>query len=220
MGGAFDGRLPKSALGVIRPGDVLFVETFESIAAWVVMYLTKSEISHVAFYLGDNRVGHSTPLSGGVIESIEVLYGSTRRILPCVWPMPDSTRPLIEPKLRELYLDTPYNWRVVLAKAAYILSGRDWPYFRASYLADAAIVLAILDAPFMAILHHPVLFWIWPAYALVVLANAILWRVKPIPFFSRVTEKPSELLTDLCNRGATLVFDLHAINQKRRKNPQ
>ena len=107
MGGAFEGRLPENALRQLRPGDVLFVQTFNSFPAWVVMYLTKSEISHVASYLGDNRIAHSKPFSGVVIEPIEVLYRSDTRILPCVWPLPDEKRPMVEPIYRD-HLGAPY----------------------------------------------------------------------------------------------------------------
>jgi len=73
MGAAFEGGLPEKAVRMLRPGDVLFVQTFGSLLSWLVMYFTKSEISHVAFYVGNKQIAHS-PMSGVVFEPIEVLY--------------------------------------------------------------------------------------------------------------------------------------------------
>src|SRR5947199_398489 len=93
MGAAFQRTLPANARRLLRPGDVLFIQTLDSFLAWLVMYLTKSEISHVVFYVGNDQIAHAT-LSGVVFEPVEALYRSNTRILPCIWPMADDKRQL------------------------------------------------------------------------------------------------------------------------------
>ena len=107
MGGAFEGGLLPNCLDKLRPGDLLFIETFDSFLSWLVMYFTKSEISHVAFYLGQHRIAHAT-LAGVFIEPIEALYDTQTRILPCIWPMSDENRVAIEPCIRERYEAAKY----------------------------------------------------------------------------------------------------------------
>jgi hypothetical protein len=61
MGGAFEGALPESVFGFLQAGEILFVQTLRSFSAWAIMYVTKSEVSHVAFYSGDRKILHPFP---------------------------------------------------------------------------------------------------------------------------------------------------------------
>ena len=60
--------------------------------SWLIMYLTSSEISHAAFYLGNREIAHAT-LSGVRVEPIESLLDPNSRILPGILPIPDDTEP-------------------------------------------------------------------------------------------------------------------------------
>src|ERR1019366_7878143 len=82
MAFAFDRELPAKAIAALRPGDAIFLQSFDSWLSWAVMYMTNSEVSHAAMYLGNGLISHAT-LSGVVQEPIESLYGAHGRLLPC-----------------------------------------------------------------------------------------------------------------------------------------
>jgi hypothetical protein len=214
MGGAFEGSLPEKALTILKPGDALFVQTYGWFLSWLVMYLTKSEISHAALYVGDNKIMHAT-FSGVVTEPIESLYGSNNLILPCIWSIPDEKRTLVVKTAREDFEGEPYGWLPVLLKGFRIITGRDWPYFRYTFLFDIGLVLTLLDIPFLLVLGHPVFSWLIFVYLSVISFNYFYWRIKPLKF-SGLTIKPNDLLYIMCDQGASLVFDAYAISQQQR----
>lgn len=213
MGAAFQGELPLNALEKLQPGDVLFVQRFDSWMSWVVMYLTKSEISHVAFYVGNNAVSHAT-VSGVLTEPIESLYSENTRILPCIWPWPAKARAQILFTMQQNYSNTPYGWGVVAKKAMRIITGRDWRYFRWSFVIDFLLVLLALDIPVFLVAGHLFFSWLILAYLVVVGANWAISRYWPLPF-NELTGKPHELLEILLQQDSTLIFDAYQLSKQR-----
>lgn len=213
MGAAFDGGLPDKVFHVIRSGDILFVQTFDHPLSWLVMYSTSSEISHVAFYLGNGEIGHAT-LAGTVIEPVEHLYDTSTRILPFVWPMPEETRPKIAETLRREFVGRPYGYAAVILKALRILSARDWPYFRWKFFLDACFTLLFLDLPFLVLFERPVFLWIVPGYLTLIAINAMQWRFRPLPL-NEWTGKPCDLLRHLQNNGGSAILDAKTVAESR-----
>lgn len=214
MGGAFEGTLPETALQILQPGDVLFVQMLGWPLSWLIMYLTSSEVSHVAFYVGNREISHST-LSGVATEPIEALFDSSTRILPCVWPMPDEKRLQVSRLLAEHFTGVPYGWLSVLVKAFRILTARDWPYFRWAFFGDIAIALLLLDLPLLLIAGHPIISWGIPAYLALIVFNSGLWRFQPLKL-SEWTGKPVDILRMLQSQGGTFVFDAYSIQRQRK----
>jgi hypothetical protein len=100
MGGAFEKNVPEDIIIQLKPGDILFIETFDSLISWAIMYLTNSQVSHIAIYLGDRNITHATD-SGIVIESIDSLFDSNTRILPCIWHILEGKRDEVKPAVRK-----------------------------------------------------------------------------------------------------------------------
>jgi hypothetical protein len=211
MGGAFQGETPAKAVSLLRPGDVLLVQTLDSPVSWLIMYLTTSEISHVASYLGDGQIIHST--AGGVsIDPVESLFDHNTRVLPTQWDLSDTERAGMVESLKS-NLGRPYGWAAVLTKGLMILSGRDWPYFRWHFAADIALLLLVLDLPALLLLHHPVLTWAIPAYFILIVANWMLWKIRPLKF-SAWTGKPCDMLSIIQQSGGTFMFDAYQLSQQ------
>lgn len=209
MGGAFEGALPPSVFDVIKPGDLFFVHTLESFPAWAIMYVTKSEVSHVALYVGERRILHATP-SGVLEEPIEVLLQKTKKILPATMPLSDEQRASAVHFGKSNYVGWPYGWVYVIVKGLRILSGRDWPFFRFSFLADLFTILLIADIPSIVFLRRPLLLWFMLAYLPLVGFNAILWKIRPLKF-SKWTVKPRDLFAVVEHAEGALLFDAHAL---------
>jgi hypothetical protein len=209
MGGAFADRLPEELVSVLEPGDLLFLQTLKSFTAWLVMYLGRSEISHVASYVGERHIAHAT-FSGVRIEPIESIYRASL-ILPVRWPMPSEKRDLLVATFKQ-QVGRPYGWRPVLIKGLRILTGRDWPYFRWSFLFDAGVALTVCDLPFLIQTGRPVVLWLLPAYAAAIVGAYVLWRVRGLRF-SEDTVKPGEFLEVALHSGASIVLDGSAVDE-------
>jgi len=213
MGAAFQGGLSPKAIAELRPGDLLFIETLNSWISWLVMYMTKSEISHVAFYVGDHSIAHAT-LSGVAVEPIEVLYDQETRILPFIWPMPDEKREQILPFIEKEYADTPYGWHDVAKKAIRIFFGRDWRYFRWSFLIDLILILLVLDVPLLVVYERLFFSWLIIPYLSVVAINWLFGRFKPLAF-DKSTVKPHEFMEFVMGQGGTAIFDAYELSQQK-----
>jgi len=211
MGGAFQSKLPTIAINSLRPGDILLVQTMDSILSWIIMYLTNSEISHVAILSDEGNIIHSTT-SGVIVEPLESLFEPNIRILPVQWNINDSKRHRFILNAKKL-VGTPYGWVWVIIKGYRILSARDWPYFSWRFFTDISLVIAILDIPLILYLNQPTLIWLILAYFLVILAHSLLWKVAPLQFNER-TGKPCDMLTILMQSESTFIFDAPSIWKK------
>jgi hypothetical protein len=209
MGMAYEETLPEDVVSNLQPGDLLFVLTFDSLISWSIVYLTSSHVSHSAMYIGEGHILHATT-SGVTIEPIEVLYGSNERILPCVWHMPDEARAKVE-DVAAKYKGVRYGWEAVSIKAIRLISGRDWPNFRWSFLFDIIVILIILDLPVLLFLRFPLFTFLIPLYLTIILFNQIFWKFKPLSF-NEYTGYPSQILDWLYFEGhASLVPDFNAL---------
>lgn len=213
MGGAFEGLVPETAVQMLRPGDVLVVQTLERFASWAIMYVTQSEVSHVVFYVGDRKIAHATPARGVVIDPIETLFAPNTRLLPCVWPMPDEKRAEVARAVRESYEGRPYGWIPALRKGMRILVGRDWPAFRWSFFVDISLFIFLLDLPFLLVVEHPVLTWLMLVLLSLIAWNAVYWRIRPLKF-NESTAKPTDILRLIQFSGGSFLFDGYAIQQQ------
>lgn len=216
MGGAFQSDAPPKATYLLRPADTLLVQTLDSATSWLVMYLTSSEISHVAAYYGNGQIIHST--SAGVsIDPIESLFNQNTRVLLTQWNYSDDERAAVVKRLEDLP-DMRYAWDVVFFKGIRILSGRDWPYFRWRFAADIAIVTVALDLPALLLLHQPVLTWLIPCYLALIIFHWLFWKIKPLPFNDR-TGKPCDMLRIIEGSGGAIIFDAYEVAQQIRRQP-
>jgi len=200
---AFKGSIPEETVGRLRPGDWIFVQTLGCWVSWAIMYLTRSEFSHVAMYDGNGRVTHATT-SGVGTQPLTSMISQETLIVPCRLPQGDEcpTRPS---DAMARHLGKPFDWPLVVLKGLRIVLGREPVYFRASFFLDAAIVLAVLDIPLWLLVGRPVLLWVLPAYALVALVNLVVGRACPLPL-DRTTAKPVELFLLACTAGATFLL--------------
>ena len=128
MCAAFEDRLPQQVINLMRPGNGILVGSFNNWVSWLIMYLTSSQVSHVANYLGEGKIIHVT-IRGVSIDPLESLFKPKVRLLPFAFPMPEMTHG----EALELFgkhVGAPYAWKHVFRKACLILLGRDWPFFR------------------------------------------------------------------------------------------
>jgi hypothetical protein len=202
---AFRGSLPKGLVDRLQVGDLLFTQRLHSFSSWAVMYLTKSEFSHVALYAGTGRIVHAT-LAGVMEEPLEALISDDVLLIACnmrLNSVQQSTMLQASDRLR----GCPFGWHLVRRKARRIILGRDSLYFRLSYILDFAIVLIVLDLPFYLFAEHIVLLWLLPAYVLVAMMNLVLARLWPLPLDVNTT-KPIEIF--MLARTAGADFHLNA----------
>lgn len=205
MGATFEKRLSVQATQLLQPGDVIFVQTLDWPFAWLVMYLTAFPISHVASYVGDGEICHST-LDGVRIEAIDALYASNVRLLPCLWPMRDDQRVAVAEMMRRDFSGRPYSWRAVALKGLLIASGRHWPAFRWRLFADLTLCLALLDAPLVLALGFPVLTWLAIVHLGVVALHGLTWPLRPLKL-TELTGTPADLFTMLRASGGQFMYD-------------
>jgi hypothetical protein len=206
MGAAFEGYIPDVGLKLLKAGDIIIVQTLDRFASWVIMYVTQSDVSHVALYLGDRRICHSNPSVGVTSEPVEVLFRPNARLLPCVWKMPDATRAKIPDEVAESWEGRPYASLLVFLKGLSVLSAHNWPVFRWQLFVDVAAALFVIDLPFLLLLHHAVVSWLIPAYALVVGLNALRWKLMR-PRMSELFFKPNDALHMIVASGGAVVAD-------------
>ncbi|WP_242163363.1 hypothetical protein [Lysobacter sp. M15] len=205
MGRAFQGGVPADKLQKLKPGDVLFVQTLGSSTSWLIMYLTSSQVSHFASYIGGGKIIHATTNAGVVIEPIESLFDKDTRVLIAQLDWPDSARKEFVSNQMSL-VGTPYGRSVVYLKAYQVLSGRDWSHFRWKFAADVILMLLILDMPALLTLHYPVVSWLIPIYLTIVGFHSLLWKIYPLKR-NELTVKPNDMIATLMSSGAALIYD-------------
>jgi hypothetical protein len=191
MGGAFEDAIPDAALELLHAGDVIVVQTLDKFASWVIMYLTQSEVSHVAMYLGGRRISHATPAAGVTIEMVDALFKPNSRLLPCIRKMPDETRAKIPDHVAESWEGRPYAMLLVLLKGLSILSAHNWPAFRWKFFIDVVLAVVAIDLPFLL---------------LMVLFNAARWKLRR-PKMSELFLNPSDSLQMIVASGGAILID-------------
>lgn len=208
MGAAFLGDLPASAVDLLRPADILFTSQYGSLLAWAVMYLTESEVNHVAIYIGSGNIAHAT-LGGLVIDRIEALYNPDVRILPVRVDETEERRQFVVARARSR-IGEGYGWKAVLRKFVAIITGRDRPYFRWRFFADVVATLALMDLALWPIAHRFVFVWLALPYLALIVVNLIRWRSDPLPDDDTYAS-PQEMLLALKARRGRRVVDADAL---------
>ncbi len=194
-------RLPDAVASRLADGDILLIETFGSFLSWLVMYFTSSQTSHVAIYCEGGRVSHMT-LSRLVIEPIENLYGPNIRILPGKVNWPAKKEPMEQ--ITSKYSDRPYGWYVIMRKAALILSGRHWYYFRWKFFLDISLTLVLFDACLYLLSGVAAMSILIPLYLLVIGINRIRWSRNPLKRTEH-TMAPAEAVLFVMNTNGTFL---------------
>lgn len=210
MGGAWQGELSPIALEVLRPGDFFLVEGLGSFQSWLVMYLTSSEISHVATYLGSGAVVHATP-SGVQIDPIGSLFARGSRVLPVHLNVTDDDREVIIETQMSL-LGTPYGYGVAIKKGLRILTGRDWGFFRWRIASDVILPMLLAGAAQYIFTGRQILVWLCVAYLLVVAVHRIAWRIFP-PKYDGNWAKPCDAIHWAKAGGDSILFDGFQLHQ-------
>jgi hypothetical protein len=209
MAFGFDRELPPKAIAALRPGDAIFLQTFDSWLSWAVMYMTKSEISHAAIYLGNGLIFHAT-LSGVVQESIESLYGARSRLLPCTIEASDEQRAKLRVYIAS-QLGRPYGWGIVFAKALRILFGRLWPLFRWTFVLDIAVLAITADLLFLLFTRRFIGVSIAiPLYLFAIFCGWLSWRRHG---YRQEDITPDMVLYILHQMGGSLVMDAYEMSE-------
>lgn len=209
MGTAFVGQLPPVVRRTLQLGDFIVVGSMGAWASWAVMYLTKSEISHIAVVLDQDRIVHAVPDRGVVIDPIERLLLENNRLL--VGKRSVALMAQREFAARALSkVGSGYDFLGVLSKGVAILVGRVPGYFRVSFIADIVILLLALDAPALLFAHHPVVLWLLPVYMFTLTVGTLLGHIRPY-----VPETPASLLFGLIQSGSTVIGDAFLASQQK-----
>jgi hypothetical protein len=179
MGRAYDGELPDSVFSKLRPGDIIFTAEFGWWVSWLIMYLTSSNVSHVAWYMGNRTIIHAT-LEGIIRAPVESLYSPDTRLLPCLWFIPDEKRKDIEPYIMENKERFYYDKILVLKKGLYIILGRDWSLFRWKFFFDISLFFILLDLVVFYLIEFPIFSFLSAAYLVLLIINRIIWIKRPV----------------------------------------
>lgn len=191
MRAAWTGALPEHVIKLLRPGCIIFVQRFNNVGSWAIMYFSQS-VSHVVLYTGDRQIVHALPKRGVVKEKVECLYDKDVGLLPSILPsfkMTDQARS--DEWIAEM-VGRPYGMRIVLKKGVLILTGRDWVRFRWKFAFDLLLLLLIADFVIWLASRHLVFIWAIIAYVGIVLFNALRHRTAPLPFIDETNGVPAD----------------------------
>lgn len=180
MAGSFENRIPEEIEKILETGDVIILGSFNWWVSWLIMFLTSSQVSHLAFYIGDGEILHST-LGGSVREPLNSLYSPGNKILIGRIDISGESRKKKDTSAILNLVGKPYSLKVVIMKGIRIIMGRDWPYFRWRFFFDIALFLIFLDIPLMLYLKTPTLSFLIVIYLIVICANYIIWKTYPLP---------------------------------------
>jgi len=195
--------LPQETVDILEPGDLLFIQTLNSFISWLIMYLTKSDISHNAIYIGNGMISHAT--TAGVLEEpIDTLYGDSI-IIPCRMKFTKLQQEKLSETKNKL-VGQPYNWSWVISKGILILTCREHVYFRFSFLIDILLVLLFLDFPFLYFGGFPFLLCCYPVYLILIFSNYLRSLKKPVKIESN-TAKPIEVYLLALEHGGSVLLD-------------
>jgi hypothetical protein len=181
MCGAFKESLPDILVCSLEPGDPIVSGNFGWWVAWLIMYLTSSQISHIALYAGNRKIIHQT-LGGPVYGSIEDLFGSSERLLAIKMPplKDGGQKKVLGPSSIPNIAKNPYPTGLVIEKGLQILTGRDGHRFRVKFLADAILIITLISSPLLIISTWAVVY-LCCGYLAVVAVNLIISHFRPPP---------------------------------------
>lgn len=207
MCGGYRDALPSEVLLALQNGDLILMGNFGWWVSWLIMYLTSSQISHVAVYVGDGKILHAT-LSGGELAPIETLFRPCTRLLACKAPIPAERRKSADWSAVHSFVGRPYSKLLVLWKAMVILSGRDVDAFRWKFFFDLILLLFAADAIWFLASGSPFgFYWIVPAYLGVIVINRFRWPPSPASWFRQYHGKPCDMLRWVVQYGGAFMPD-------------
>jgi hypothetical protein len=208
MCGAYERELPDEVLMVLQESDSVVVGNFGWWVAWLIMYLTESQVSHVAVYNGNRTIFHAT-VRGARVDPIEVLFGPRMRLLACKMPIDPEKRKAVDATDVAAYTGRRYSKLLVLLKGWAIVSGRDVPAFRWRYFADISIAILCVEAVVLYLLHIDLgLYWAVVAYFALIWINRFRWPPTEVTsLFGRYYGKPSDLLKWVAKGGGAFLPD-------------
>ena len=181
MCGAFNESLPDILVCSLEPGDPIVVGNFESRISWLIMYLTSSQVSHIALYAGNRNIIDQT-LGGLAYGPIEDLYGPFNRLLAIKMPtlkdgrQKENISPINVPGVAKM----PYPKRLVIKKGLQILAGRDGRRFRLKFLADVLLIILLISSPLYFISPWIVISLCF-CYVSFVIVNLVISHFRPFP---------------------------------------
>jgi len=187
---AFRGHIPQELLEKLQPGDLFFVQSLGSWLSWMIMYLTQSEISHVAVYAGDRRILHATP-DGVSSDFIDAIVRPDTLVVPCGLPLNVERRDRIK-EFITMHSGASYDWNTAIWKGLRIVIGREPVYFRWTFFLDVGVLLGLLDIPVLLVTGEVMFLWLLLVYAFLVAANTLFSFVRPLKV-NRQTAKPVEV---------------------------
>ncbi|MGA2774972.1 MAG: hypothetical protein ABSE81_02785 [Candidatus Omnitrophota bacterium] len=178
MGCGFHECISEEALTLLKPGDLIFLCTYNNLLAWVIMYFTSINITHVSLYVGNGEILHST-LSGVRQEKVEVLFGINSRLLPCHMTKLNLNQGNVTASSKK-FVGMPYGWRTIFKKALLIVTARYKKFVNWKLTVDIVILLLFVGVVFKYLFHSLILFYTIPAYLIIIAINRILVRIKPV----------------------------------------
>jgi len=208
----FPSSIPTEAVNALKPGDMIFVHTGNSLISWAIMYLTGSRISHVALYTGNRSIVHATT-AGVIFEPIESLFSKNTVLLLCHIRNISSEKRKEMIKLAQKYVGAPFDWKAILIKFLRIVTGRDKPYYRSKYLVDLTLMLFLVDIIPLLLWNKVIFMWFIIPYILVVTINRLLWSRLQIPFDTYYA-KPIEIYYLLIDSGAEIYANPDGLIEK------
>jgi len=180
MCGAFVNEIPKPFLDMLKPGNVILHSDFNSVISWLIMFLTKSQVSHASVYAGNGMVLH-TGLSGVMYEPVEKIFGEDTRLLPLVYRDPNHKVSAFDESILGGKGRLPYPVNLVLKKAVYIILGRNGRFYSFKLFLDSLLIVSLI-AWLVSFAYPFVLVFMIGFFFLVIGVNLSLSIIKPLPF--------------------------------------
>lgn len=145
MGQAFQGSIPEPVKKyAYEPGAAIFTCDMDSWSSWAVMYITKSEVSHVALSIGNGQLCHVIPHRGVVVQSITSLYGQHTRLIVVNNPIDQAlwfkSRDYLASTLGE-----PYSWKLICLHVLGIPLGLFKNRYRWQLSVDTIILIGLAN---------------------------------------------------------------------------
>ena len=203
MAYAFEDSIPDDIAKSLRVGDAIMCSSFNWWVSWAIMYLTSSQISHCAIYVGDGEIIHMR-LSGFSKEPLRSLFGKKQRFIIGRFRVPEGFSkgfPL------QKYSSILYSKRMLFYKFFNIISGRDWVYFRWRFFIDILVLSLLLDLPLVYLFKFHVFSLTCVFLFCLIIFNGIRHKFDPLPRFEVDTGKPCDLLYLIVKSLGIVILD-------------
>lgn len=209
LGSLFHRNIPSEVADRLAQGDVVFTSNLRSGLSWMIRYLTRSQLTHVALVTGPGTILDST-LHGTAIRRLTELYGDNVRLAPCHSPLTAEER--VGFGIKSLaFLGQRYAKGETIRIGIGALICYYPHYFRWTFLADVFGLLAACDLISIELFRFPIFLWLFFPYTLVVVYLFVSWRLLrrqvTAPFI------PDDILKTLKDEGWTVFLNGKAIRE-------